>query len=325
MTGPRTPTVHPCLRRPWLLLPFLATVIFLPMACSDQPTENSLPSSAGPSMASGLSHPRELNQSDVVAAAIASGYLQPKSSSPTVSLSVVSSAVVGTGPKILLLSDADGAATTALGNSLANAGFQVTVRPAPEYSWDGTNPALTSYALVIHLNGFTWATPLRAASQAALTSFVQNGGGFIGATWNGYEATVSQRSMPELVLQGTGANCGQCVITYNVVQGQESHPVLAGIPATFTFRADGHDAGAQLPFASNPSTVLMRVPTGPPAVLVRQVGAGKVVNFSLRRTTGSDPSALRCWIRPFCACTSTRRSGLRAGRLTVTATVWRMP
>jgi hypothetical protein len=304
MTGPRTPTVHPCPRRPWLLLPFLAAVVFLPMACSDQPLENSLPSSAGPSMASGLSHPRELKQSDVVAAAIASGYLQPKSSSPTVSFSVVSSAVVGTGPRILLLSDADGAATTALGNSLANAGFQVTVRPAPEYSWDGTNPALTGYALVIHLNGFTWATPLRAASQAALTSFVQNGGGFIGASWNGYEATVSQRSMPELVLQGTGPNCGQCVITYNVVQGQESHPVLAGIPATFTFRADGNDAGAQLPFASNPSTVLMRVPTGPPAVLVRQVGAGKVVSFSFAPNYGLgslgitllDPNILRLYL-----------------------------
>jgi MBG domain/Thrombospondin type 3 repeat len=254
-------------------------------------------------MASGLSHPRELKQSDVVAAAIASGYLQPKPSNPTVSLSVAS-AVVGTGPKILLLSDADGAATTALGNSLANAGFQVTVRPAPEYSWDGTNPALTGYALVIHLNGFTWATPLRAASQTALTSFVQNGGGFIGASWNGYEATVSQRGMPELVLQGTGANCGQCVITYNVVQGQESHPVLAGIPSTFTFRADGHDAGAQLPFARDPSTVLMRVPSGPPAVLARQVGAGKVVSFSFAPNYGLgslgitllDPNILRLYL-----------------------------
>jgi hypothetical protein len=303
MTGPRTPTVHPCLRRPWLLLTFLAAVVFLPMACSDQLTENSLPSSAGPSMASGLSHPRELKQEDVVAAAIASGYLQPTSSSPTVSFSLASAAV-STGPKILLLSDADGAATTALGNSLANAGFQVTVRPAPEYSWDGTNPALTGYALVIHLNGFTWATPLRAASQTALTSFVQNGGGFIGAAWNGYEATVSQRSIPELVLQGTGANCGQCVITYNVVQGQERHPVLAGIPSTFTFRADGHDAGAQLPFASNPSTVLMRVPSGPPAVLARQVGAGKVVNFSFAPNYGLgslgitllDPNILRLYL-----------------------------
>jgi hypothetical protein len=304
MTGPCTPTVHPCPRRPWLLLPFLASVVFLPMACSDQPTENSLPSSAGPSMASGLSHPRELNQSDVVAAAMASGYLQPKPSNPTVSLAVASVAP-GTGPKVLVLADADGAATTALGTSLANAGFQVTLRPAPEYTWDGTNPALTGYAVVIHLDGFTWSAALRPSGQAALTSFVQNGGGFIAASWNGYEATFgTQKGMPELVLQGTGANCGQCIITYNVVQGQEGHPVLAGIPSTFTFRADGHDAGAQVSFRISPSTVLMRVPSGPPAVLVRQVGTGKVVNFSFAPNYGLgslgitllDPNILRLYL-----------------------------
>jgi hypothetical protein len=289
MTGPRTRTLHPCLRRPWLLLPLLAAVVFLPMACSDQLTENSLPTD-GPSISGVVSHPRQLNQDDVVAAAIQSGYLQLKpAAAPGLSASVMSiaSAVAGTGPKVLLLSDVDGAATTALGTSLANAGFQVTVRPAPEWSWDGTNPALTGYALVIHLNGFTWNTALRPGGQAALTSFVQNGGGFIAAQWNGYEATNgAQKGMPELVLQGTGPNCGQCIITYNVVQGQESHPVLAGIPSTFTFRADGNDAGAQLPFASNPSSVLMRVPGGQPAVLVRQFGSGKIVSFSFTPNYG---------------------------------------
>jgi hypothetical protein len=286
MTGPRTSTVHPCLRRPWLLLPLLAAVVFLPMACSDQPTENSVENTGGPSVAAGLSHPRALSQSDVVAAAIASGYLQPKPLTPDVSLSIASLGQV-TGPKVLILADADGAGTTALGTSLANAGFQVTLRPAPEYTWNGTNPALTGYALVIHLNGFTWSNALPAAGQTALTNFVQNGGGFIAASWNGYEATSgTQKGMPQLVLQGTGASCGQCIITYNVVAGQASHPVLAGIPSTFTFHADGHDAGAQLAFTTNPSTVLMRLPNSPPAVLVRQVGAGKVVSFSFAPNYG---------------------------------------
>jgi hypothetical protein len=256
------------------------------MACSDQLTEPTLPTSGGPSVTASVSHPSELNQNDVVAAAIKSGYLQPRSGGTPMSASVASVAA-GTGPKVLLLSDADGAATTALGNSLTSAGFQVTVRPAPEYTWDGTNPALTGYGLVVHLNGFTWNNALRAGGQAALTSFVQSGGGLIAGQWNGYEATSgTQKGMPELVLQGTGPNCGQCIITYNVVQGQESHPVLAGIPATFTFKADGHDAGAQLSFASNPSTVLMRVPGGQPAVLVRQFGSGKIASFSIAPNYG---------------------------------------
>src|SRR4051812_33192137 len=246
MTGPRTPTLHPCLRRPWLLLPLLASVVFLPMACSDQLTENTTPTGEPPVSAT-VSHPNALSQDDVVAAAIKSGYLQAKSASTSLSAAITSVAP-GTGPKVLLLSDADGAATSALASSLSSAGFQVMVRPAPEFTWDGTNPSLTGFALVIHLNGFTWSTALRAGGQSALTSFVQNGGGYIGATWNGYEATFgTQKGMPELVLQGTGPNCGQCIITYNVVAGQEAHPLLAGIPATFTFKADGHDAGAQLP------------------------------------------------------------------------------
>ena len=288
MTGPCTFTVHPCLRRPWLLLPLLVTVAFLPTACSEQPTE-STPLSGAPDASLALHHPRQLNQSEAIAAARASGYLAAEagSASVNVALSVASADIApAPGPKVLILSDADGAASTALANSLSRLGFQVTLRPAPEYTWDGTNPELTGFALVIHLNGFTWSTPLRVAGQAALTNFVQNGGGFIGAAWNGYEATVSQKSMPELVLQGTGRTCGQCIITYNVVQGQETHPVLSGMPASFTFHADGHDAGAQVTFASNPSNVLMRLPDGPPAVLVRQFGSGKVVNFSFASNYG---------------------------------------
>src|SRR3982751_2884258 len=176
-----------------------------------------------------------MSQEDFVAAAIKSGYFEAKPASMSPSMAVASSGAGGTGPKVLLLSDADGAATAALGASLSSAGFQVMVRPAPEYTWDGTNPALTGFALVIHLNGFTWSNALRPGGQAALTSFVQNGGGFIAAQWNGYEQTFgTQKGMPELVLQGTGTNCGQCIITYNVVQGQETHQVLAGIPGTFT-------------------------------------------------------------------------------------------
>src|SRR3954466_7258303 len=190
MTGPGTFTLHPCLRRPWLLLPFLAGVLSLPMACSDQLMENTLPS-GDPTISPTVSHPRAMNQDDVVAAAIKSGYLQSTAAGRTMSASIASvgSALAGTGPKVLLLSDADGAATTALGASLASAGFQVTVRPAPEFTWDGTNPALTGYSLVIHLNGFTWSTAMRASGQTALTSFVQNGGGLIAAQWNGYEQT----------------------------------------------------------------------------------------------------------------------------------------
>jgi hypothetical protein len=213
-------------------------------------------------------------------------------------------------PKVLLLADADGRSTTALASAISRAGFQLTVRPAPENTWDGTNPALTGFDVVLHLNGFTWASSLPAGAQTALSSFVANGGGYLGGQWNGYEQTVGQqRAMPNLVLQtyGTSAleqNCSDCPVTYNAVAGQATHPVLAGLPASFTFKADGNNSAPQVVFASEPSTVLMRLPNGAPAVLVRQFSRGKVVGFSFSPNYGSggngatllDPNVQRLYV-----------------------------
>jgi hypothetical protein len=197
----------------------------------------------------------------------------------------VAQAVSGTGKSVLVLADTDVVSTTALANSLADAGLQVTVRPGPEYTWDGTNPSLNGFDVVIHLNGSSYEASLPAAGQEALTSFVSNGGGYIGSKWNGWEF---QPQMENLVLQGFGGDpfgpeqtCGHCDITYEATAAGAGHPVLAGLPASFTFTADGHDAGPQIDFASNPSTVLMEVlPSRRAGVLVRELGAGRIVNFS---------------------------------------------
>ena len=68
--------------------------------------------------------------------------------------------VAGEGPSVLILADTDVVATSALAESLADSGVQVTVRPAPEYTWDGTNPSLNGFDVVIHLNGATYDFPL---------------------------------------------------------------------------------------------------------------------------------------------------------------------
>jgi hypothetical protein len=185
------------------------------------------------------------------------------------------------GPSVLVLADADVVPTNALASSLANGGAQVTVRPAPEYTWDGSNPSLAGFDVVVHLNGSTYDFPLPSSAQTALTDFVANGGGFIGARFNGYEP---QPEMSELVLLSMGSNpdgpemtCSPCEMTYQQVAAETGHPVLEGLPASFTFIADAHDAGP----AVSSATVLMRVPAGGPAVLVRQYGSGRVVNFSI--------------------------------------------
>lgn len=275
MIGPRIPTVHPHYRRGRLLLPFLSLVILAPLGCtSDQPTE---PTVDNPSAAVTRPHPYLVRNS------------VPAGSPASMQLAKVSlgqaALTAGSGPKVLLLADVEAASTTALVNSISAAGFQVTVRPAPEYTWDGTDPALSGFDVVVHLNGPTYGQGLPKASQIALSNFVASGGGFIGAQWNGYELVAGQQvDMPDLVLQrysdAQSENCSPCTVTFSVVQGEESHPVLAGLPSSFSFDADAHDAGPQVVFQSEPSTVLMRVPSGGPAVLARQFGSGRVVNFS---------------------------------------------
>ena len=285
MTGPRSPFAHPQHRRGRSrLLPLLIALTWAPLACSnDQPSENS---SLFPSPYAGQRHPHLVVSDSALS-------VSAQSVSPKASFSLSASAFgSGNGPKVLVLADVDGPSTNALANSVSKAGYQVTVRPAPENTWNGTNPALTGFDAVIHLDGVTWSAPLPAAGQTALTSFVQNGGGYIGVQWIGYEAAVGkQTGMGGLVLQGYGntgkeQECGSCSVTYNTIAQQAGHQVLAGLPASFTIPADGHHAGPQMPFLIEPSVPLVRSPSGNPGVIVRQFGKGKVVNFSFSPNYG---------------------------------------
>lgn len=279
MTGPRSAPVQPHPTRARPLLPFLAVILLGPLACtSDQPTEvSSQP--LGQMAASTGSHPR---------ARLSSRRVSPSSTQAATPRASTSFAIAGTtsstAQSVLILADADGSSTNALADTLTSAGFQVTVRPSPEYGWNGSNPVLDGFDVVVHLNGSTYDGNFDLTAQQTLNSFVQNGGGYVGAQWNGAEFTPG---MADLVLQGVGGsadgpekNCAVCQITYETVLGQEGNPLLAGLPSSFTFTADAHDAGPEVGFTTNPSTVVMRASSGGPAVLVRDFGTGKVVNFS---------------------------------------------
>jgi hypothetical protein len=305
MTGPRIPTVYPHRRRARHLLPFLLAIVASPLACTnDQPTGPAITDS-GPSTASTRAHPYLASKAGQSGQA---GAMRAAVSRVPVSMAATA-LPPGTGPKVLILADVDGPSTTALANSIVSAGFHVGVKRAPEYNWFGSNPSLEGYDVVIHLNGFTYNVGLASSAQTALKTFVSNGGGFVGAQWNGYEEVVSQQTqMSELVLLGASAeeseSCGQCEVTYTAVAGQESHPVLAGLPSSFTIQADGHDASPKA--GNDPSTVvLMQVPSGGPAVLASQLGSGKVVNFSFApnyadfaedRRTLADPKVQQLYV-----------------------------
>jgi hypothetical protein len=288
MTGPRSTTVQPHRTRARPLLPFLAAIA---VACSEHPTMPQLPGTDAP--ASVRLHPYPPK---VTAGASGTSFLRVGQSAQLVSLGTET----GSSSRVLLLSDFDFDATTGLANSIANAGFLVTVRPAPENTWDGTNPSLDGFDLVIHLNGNTVgeAYVLSPAAQDTLVNFVRTGGGFIGAQWSGYEAIIGQGRMQDLVLMGYDGpeadNCFMCRMTYTRVDELQNHPVLAGIPSEFSFYADGHLSGGLTVFESDPSIVLMKVSSGFPGVVVRSLDAGRVVNFSFAPNyfAGGDPEIL---------------------------------
>jgi hypothetical protein len=283
MTGPRSATVQPHRTRARPLLPFLAAIMLSSLACSEQPAVTE-PSNTGVTPSVRL-HPYLRTSQGAVDPASVRFY---RSSA----LVTLGTANITSGGRVLLLADEDGASTSALANSIVDAGFVVTIRPAPEYTWDGTNPSLDGYDLIIHLNGNTVSDGqmLSPAAQSVLVDFVRAGGGFIGSQWNSYEVWNTQEMtgepavMQDLVLAGfpgpAEENCPSCLVTYSAVLEQQGHPLLAGIPSEFTFEADGHLGGPQVEFGTEPSTVIMALPSGTPGVLVRNLGQGKVVNFS---------------------------------------------
>ena len=134
MTGPLFFTLHPHRRRARLLLPFTAIILAGQLACNtDQPTEPTASIKTQPLVATHGPHPR---------AKLAPSSLAVASSRPAKALVSLKASpsfgvgqVAGEGPSVLILADTDVVATSALAASLADSGVQVTVRPAPEYSW----------------------------------------------------------------------------------------------------------------------------------------------------------------------------------------------
>jgi len=187
--------------------------------------------------------------------------------------------------RVLVLADVDTPGTAALIGALSAAGYQVTERPPPEFTYDGVTPSPNDFDCIIHLDS-TSDTSLPVATQQALEAWVNQGGGFIAAQWDGFEWKMgTQTAMPNLTLQGWGGaqsnNCTGCQMTWTADPSQLGHPVLAGLPQPLVFRAEGHDSGPQVPFGDQPSTVLMRAPKGGPAVLAREFGLGHVVQIAL--------------------------------------------
>jgi hypothetical protein len=194
-------------------------------------------------------------------------------------LALSATASTASAQQVLLIWDTNGGCTPQLKSALEAAGMTVTLSQTSEDAYNGANPSPNAFDAVIHLNGTTFSTDMPAAGQAALVNYVENiGGGFIHGEWNAFELDTQSRMqlMTNLtLLQRGGGKPGPLTLTQ--VAAQASHPVLQGLPNSFSANLSSNE-GLIRAFAQSPSLALMTDGAND-AVAVREWMAGRIVGF----------------------------------------------
>lgn len=187
---------------------------------------------------------------------------------------------------VLILWDSTTLGVPALQTELSAAGHNVTLSDTVQYDFDGTNPRLDRFDVVIHLNGDTYATDMDEAGQAALVEFVAAGGGFLHQEWNAYchdEAGTYQLMEDLTLLERDGAGDME---PWTVAAGMESHPVVAHGGLTVS---GAGNLGLARVYAEDPSVVVMKTGESD-AVVVREWQEGRVLGMAVAGTyAGQDP------------------------------------
>ncbi len=189
---------------------------------------------------------------------------------------------------VLILWDTVERGVPALQTSLQGAGHTVTLSDTIQYEFDGTNPSLDGFEVVIHLNGDTFDNDMNTAGQQALVDFVAAGGGFLHQEWNAYtyDQALKYQLLGDLtLLQRGGAGA---IDTWTVVPGLESHPVVANGNVVVTAVSN---LGTARVYDEFPSVVLMKSADGLyDAVVAREWQAGRIVGMAVAGTWSSqDP------------------------------------
>jgi hypothetical protein len=182
---------------------------------------------------------------------------------------------------VLLIWDEINSNTTSLQNALIAAGNTVTLSATSETAYDGTNPALTGFDAVVHLNGTTYGTAMPIGGQNAILDFVLNQGKtYVTDEWSAYEAddAGTMAAMKEIIVLQRNSGFTAST-TYSQVSSQASHPILAGVPTSFNLPVAGGNIGFARVYSSNQPAVLMTSTEGD-AVAVREFSnGGRAIGF----------------------------------------------
>lgn len=179
---------------------------------------------------------------------------------------------------VLLLGDAD--AELQIQPALESAGNSV-VFGGVYYEWDGVDPDVTDFDVVVYLDGYDYGYGLQPAAEAALAEFVGQGGGLIVTEWIMYD-TSSDLIGPELLqlMPVTYNDDYTTEATWTVLDA--GHPLAAGLPASWS------DTAQYSHVVADPNaTVVIENENGNPMVTYRVDSGGVVlhINHDMTYTT----------------------------------------
>ncbi|MFT3711897.1 MAG: hypothetical protein QM817_30015 [Archangium sp.] len=173
---------------------------------------------------------------------------------------LASSLAFADSPRVLLLWDVQNEQTEALAKSLRTSGAEVVLSDTPGPGFNGENPPLANFDVVVHLNGTTYMTDMNPAGQRALVSFVERGGGYVHHEWNAYMLSVHMFvGLRELILFDRTSGYGPGAVTVTKVPTEkQQHPVIWEIPKSFTMNG-ASNIGFAHKFAEYPVQVLAKI------------------------------------------------------------------
>ena len=186
---------------------------------------------------------------------------------------------------VLVLADDSQSGSQALADALTAGGFTVTLSAVPSWKYDGTNPALTGFGAVVLLSGGpnvgaqnSTVSDMPAAGQQAIVDFVGKSNGLILTEWAAQHVAQGRWTTlaPLVLLERTESFAGQ--VTYTVDGAFSSHPLWAGLPASFTFSSTSNKG---LTKVANGNVRVAGSPQALDAVAIRNLpSVGRVVQLA---------------------------------------------
>jgi hypothetical protein len=185
---------------------------------------------------------------------------------------------------VLVLDGATAGSTNAI-DGLTAAGFDVTNAGQP-HSYNG-NPNPANFDLVVLLVGDDYTLDMPNGGQAAIESYVRNGGNIIMTEWVGFHVQNGRYNLIAPMVPMTRTAGNHAIETCTVLM---SHPITDGIPSPFT--TVHHSFGVMNAKAG--TTVVVHGNMANDEVAFRSYLSGMVVHFA----TVGRYSTYDAWIDP---------------------------